>query len=89
MLYEVITHSPARATTANCAGCHDAAAIVGYHDATYNRVHPAAGQTMNNVPEYDVNLAIAPPAAGTFYVPGTDTLSITVTLKNKSRNNFV
>jgi len=82
-------HSPARATTANCAGCHDPAAIDGYHDATYNRVHPAAGQTMNNVPEYDVNLAIAPPAAGTFYVPGTDTLSITVTLKNKSDGSDV
>jgi hypothetical protein len=73
-------HNPPRASTATCSGCHDPATIDGYHDATLNRVHPAAGQNMVNAPEFIANLAITPPAAGSFYAVN-ETPTVTVTLK--------
>jgi hypothetical protein len=76
-------HVPAKASTAACSSCHDAADIDGFHDATLNKVRPAAGQTMNNAPEFIANLTITPPAAGSFYAVN-ETPTVTVTLKYRN-----
>jgi hypothetical protein len=64
-----------------CKFCHNAAYVDLKHDPTFNKTAPATGQTMNNVPEFQVTIAMDAPASGTFYVAG-ETPTITVTLKN-------
>lgn len=69
----------AQPNSAACALCHQASAIDGYHT-------PAVAAKDDR--EFNVTMAIDPPANGTHYVTG-ETPKVTVTLKNKSDNSAV
>jgi OmcA/MtrC family decaheme c-type cytochrome len=73
-------------TDADCMVCHKTGSTVAKSVAQGHDIVPSATATniklQQNFPEFKVNLALTPPANGTYYVAGEAPL-VTVTLKNQ------